>query len=327
MVTATITANEKRLAVVDKYEEILGRNKYSQPKRSYAFKKYSDGKYYSDCSSSIALAYKYAGYPFYDNSGSYNPATPGMYTADSLVKVPVEIKNGVIQNPEVLRLGDMLLFAGSDTSRKYVDYVGHVEMVGKISGSKITLYGHGSGTPQATEMNAYCKKRYGQKTKTSLGHKGLIKVVRFITDDGSVHLSRGSGGDAVEKLQLNLMKLGYDLPKYGADGDFGAETEKALKEFQKDYGLTVNGVYTDTVDKTMQALLGNSTPIPASDKSLVIVGNSVNIRTGPGTEYAIIHTAKKGDKFEVPETDSWTPLKFGGHVYWTSDSYSKLEGE
>ncbi|MBR4953819.1 MAG: hypothetical protein IKZ30_04810, partial [Oscillospiraceae bacterium] len=134
MVTGTITAAEKRIAVVQKYEEILGRNKYSQAKRSYAFKKYSDGKYYSDCSSSIALAYKYAGYPFYDNSGSYNPNTVGMYKADSLVEVPVEIKNGVIQNPEILCLGDMLLFAGTDTSRKYAGFVGHVEMVGKISG-------------------------------------------------------------------------------------------------------------------------------------------------------------------------------------------------
>ena len=327
MVATPITAAEKRMAVIAKYEEILGRNKYSQAKRSYAFKKYSDGKYYSDCSSSIALAYKYAGYPFYDNSGSYNPNTVGMYKADSLVEVPVEIKNGVIQNPEVLQLADMLLFAGSDSSRKYAGYVGHVEMVGKINGSKITLYGHGSGTPRATEMNAYCKKRYGQKTKTGLGHKGLIKVVRFFADDGGIHLSRGSMGDAVKQLQLNLMKLGYDLPKYGDDGDFGSETEGKLKEFQKDYGLTVNGVYTETVDKTMQALLGNSSaPVPTVGKGLVITGNSVNIRTGPGTEYTIIHTAKKGDKFEVPETEGWEPLKFGGHVYWVSDNYSKLEG-
>ena len=123
------TASEIRTAVVNKYKEILGRNNYSQAKRSYAFKKYSDGKYYSDCSSSVALSYKYAGYPFYDNNKSYNPNTVGMYQAKSLKDVPVTIKNGIIQNPEVLRPGDMLLFAGSDNSRKYADCVGHVEMV------------------------------------------------------------------------------------------------------------------------------------------------------------------------------------------------------
>lgn len=181
--TTMATIAEKRQAVISKYEEIIGRNKYSQTRRGYAFKKYSDGKYYSDCSSSIALAHKYAGYPFYDNNGSYNPNTVGMYQAKSLVDVPVEIKDGVIQNPEVLQPCDMLLFAGSDTSRKYADYVGHVEMVGKISNGKVTLYGHGSGTPRATEMNAYCKKRFKQKTSTKKGNKGLLKVRRFFVEE------------------------------------------------------------------------------------------------------------------------------------------------
>ena len=323
MVTGAITAAEKRQAVVKKYEEILGRNKYSQAKRSYAFKKYSDGKYYSDCSSSIALAHKYAGYPFYDNNGSYNPNTVGMYRASSLKEVPVVVKNGVIQNPEILKECDMLLFAGSDSSRKYAGYVGHVEMVGKISGSKVTLYGHGSGTPRATEMNAYCKKRYASKTSTGLGHKGLIKVVRFFTDDDEIYISKGMKGEEVKKLQQNLMKLGYDLHEYKDDGDFGGETEKAVKKFQEDRGLAVTGVYNDETHKAMQAALGGKIdPMPAG-KTLTFTGGSVNIRTGPGTEYTIIHTAQKGDKFEIPETDGWNPLKYGGHVYWASGNLSE----
>lgn len=327
MVATPITAAEKRLAVVKKYEEILGRNKYSQAKRSYAFKKYSDGKYYSDCSSSIALAYKYAGYPFYDNNNSYNPNTVGMYQARSLTEVPVEIKNGVIQNPEILCPGDMLLFAGTDTSRKYAGFVGHVEMVGKIKGSVVTLYGHGSGTPRATEMNAYCKSRYKQKTSTALGHKGLIKVVRFFADgDDGILLSRGSKGVAVKQLQRDLMSLGYKLPKYGADGDFGSETFEAVKKFQQDNGLAATGVYTKSTDKKLQEKLGKpADPAIPKSKQLVITGGSVNIRTGPGTEYTIIHTADKGDKFEIPNTDGWRPLKYGGHVYWTSEDYSKEE--
>ena len=170
-------ASEKRAAVIRKYEEILGRNKYSQSLRDYCYKKYKDGKYYSDCSSSISYAYKEAGHSF----GILN--TVGMYQSKKLEDVPVEIKNGVIQNPEVLEVGDMLLFAGTDSSRAYAGYVGHVEMVAKISGSKITIYGHGSGTPRATEMNAYCKSRYAKKSSTKLGHRGLIRVRRFIAND------------------------------------------------------------------------------------------------------------------------------------------------
>lgn len=204
MLTGKITAAEKRAAVVKKYDEILGRNKYSQAKRSYAFKKYSDGKYYSDCSSSVALAYKYAGYPFYDNNGSYNPNTVGMYQAKNLKDVPVTIKNGIIQNPEVLRPGDMLLFAGSDNSRKYADCVGHVEMVAKIGGNTVTLYGHGSGTPRAIEMNKYCKSRYGQKTSTVIGNKGLLKVRRFIPDDTALEDPQQPVQEGYEGIKVRI---------------------------------------------------------------------------------------------------------------------------
>ena len=57
-----------------------------------------------------------------------------------------------------------------------------------------------------------------------------------------VTLRKGSKGANVTKLQNLLMNKGYALPKYGADGDFGAETLNAVKNFQKDHGLTVDGV-------------------------------------------------------------------------------------
>lgn len=172
-----MTANEKRLAVRNAYREIIGRNFYSQSLRNYCYVKFSDGKYYSDCSSSISHAYKKAGFGF----GILN--TVGMYGNKDFQKVAVTIKGGIIQNPAQLRIGDMLLFAGKDSSRKASGYVGHVEMVGEISGDKITLYGHGSGNPSKKELNEYCKKRFAMKSGTALGHCGLIRVMRFIRDD------------------------------------------------------------------------------------------------------------------------------------------------
>ena len=38
------------------------------------------------------------------------------------------------------------------------------------------------------------------------------------------------------------MEKGYKLPQYGADGSFAAETEKAVKKFQSDHGLSVDGI-------------------------------------------------------------------------------------
>lgn len=55
-------------------------------------------------------------------------------------------------------------------------------------------------------------------------------------------LRKGDKGDAVKSLQEQLIRLGYPLPKYGADGDFGKETEAAVKAFQMDKGLKADGV-------------------------------------------------------------------------------------
>lgn len=59
---------------------------------------------------------------------------------------------------------------------------------------------------------------------------------------GHPTLKKGSKGEAVVLLQKKLLAKGYKLPKYGADGDFGNETLKAVKEFQKNNGLGVDGI-------------------------------------------------------------------------------------
>lgn len=197
-----MTAREARQAVLDKYRGILGRNLYSQARRTYCFVKHPNGKYYSDCSSSVALSYKAAGIPIRDRGGYSCPNTVGMMQSPDLKDVAVEIKGGVIQNPEALREGDLLMFAGSDSSRAYAGYVGHVEMVYRISGKAVTLCGHGSGTPRTTEMNAYCKSRYAQKTNTKLGHRGLIAVKRRIQDD----TTDGEGREEPKNMEGKGMK-------------------------------------------------------------------------------------------------------------------------
>lgn len=54
-------------------------------------------------------------------------------------------------------------------------------------------------------------------------------------------LSKGSKGSGVAQMQSMLISLGYALPKYGADGSFGNETAKAVKQFQEKNGLPQTG--------------------------------------------------------------------------------------
>lgn len=58
-----------------------------------------------------------------------------------------------------------------------------------------------------------------------------------------------------------------------------------------------------------------------------VTGESVNIRSGPGTKYTAIDQVNKGDVLEVPDASGWTPVKYGGHVYWISEKYSDMVKE
>ena len=55
-------------------------------------------------------------------------------------------------------------------------------------------------------------------------------------------LRNGSKGKQVKTVQRLLIIEAYDLGKYGADGDFGGMTEKAVKAFQKKKGLEADGI-------------------------------------------------------------------------------------
>lgn len=66
-------------------------------------------------------------------------------------------------------------------------------------------------------------------------------------------LTKGMRRDAVKAMQQLLIANGYKLPRYGADGDFGGETEQALTKYQNDKGLTADGKCGPA---TWSALLG-----------------------------------------------------------------------
>ena len=75
-------------------------------------------------------------------------------------------------------------------------------------------------------------------------------------------IRRGSKGQDVIDCQTMLHKLGYGLGVQGIDGDYGRNTEKAVKDFQSDHKLTVDGVCGpmtwDALEKAIASL--NTTP-------------------------------------------------------------------
>lgn len=82
-------------------------------------------------------------------------------------------------------------------------------------------------------------------------------------------LCKGDKGADVANVQRLLMQAGYALPKYGADGDFGDECLSAVKAFQREKKLTVDGIVGA---KTWAALLA----VPTHDKHYKIIIDNVN---------------------------------------------------
>ena len=137
-------------------------------------------------------------------------------------------------------------------------------------------------------------------------------------------LKYGDEGEDVRMLQKDLMQLGYALPKYGADGDFGSETEKAVRHFQQEHGLPEDGVMDDEDYTALFAAL-------EGEKTVEITGGSVNVRTGPGTENTkVIGVVHKGDVLPYQgQTQSvdgrdWYLVEFKNQNGWVSSKYAKL---
>lgn len=160
---------------------------------------------------------------------------------------------------------------------------------------------------------------------------------------GSRLLKKGMEGSDVKSLQEALMKLGYELPDYGADGKFGSETKDALMDFQKDEGLEVDGEYGEKSHAALMEALsdeeaGNEdneeseTNAPAEPEepkplgtTVAITGGSVYVRVGNGTNYRVITTVRAGMTFDHIATarNGWNAIAVNGQVGWVSGKYSR----
>ncbi len=88
----------------------------------------------------------------------------------------------------------------------------------------------------------------GEARKRSLGSRydAVQAIVNGKTgsssSSGSAILENGSSGSEVRRLQTGLNKVFPAYSNLVVDGEFGAETERVVKEYQRRSGLTADGV-------------------------------------------------------------------------------------
>lgn len=126
----------------------------------------------------------------------------------------------------------------------------HTGLVECVSGSTIV-------TIEGNTSDMVARRTYNINDSTIIGYgTPMWELLKDFSYNNNINKSYkykdrelfdGCVGEDVKILQENLLKLGYKLPKYGADGEFGLETESAVKAFQKDNNLEVNGKVNNNV--------------------------------------------------------------------------------
>lgn len=141
-------------------------------------------------------------------------------------------------------------------------------------------------------------------------------------------LRNGSENEYVKVLQTCLIELGYDCGRWGADGDFGDATELAVKKFQKDHSLEVDGIVGEKTWAMLDEEM-SKTSKPVEDPQYVeISGGNCNVRTLPNVTGDIIGVAYHGDKLVyrgiTDEETGWLAVTFNEKEGWVSCKYGKL---
>ena len=65
----------------------------------------------------------------------------------------------------------------------------------------------------------------------------------------AANIVKGDTTANIKKVQTRLKELGYY--KLGVDGIFGSGTRTAVRKFQKDYGLTVDGIVGANTERAL----------------------------------------------------------------------------
>ena len=148
-------------------------------------------------------------------------------------------------------------------------------------------------------------------------------------------------GAAVETMQTMLIECGYSCGKAGADGDFGNDTLSAVKKFQKENNLTVDGIYGPKSKAKLNELYkttieaknsinqkSNINPDYAKSfnkdiaKTYTTIVN-LRLRTGANTSKPVITIIPKGDKVTCYGyyTDDWYYVKYNNYTGFCLKDY------
>lgn len=236
-----------------------------------------DGDY--DCSSAVITAWEQAGVPVKSKGATYTGNMLSVFKANGFVDVTAQVNRST--GAGLIR-GDVLL----NTVHHTAMYCGNGKEVEASINEKGTAHG---GKPGDQTGREFLIRNYRNYPWTN--------VLRYTGGNSTSattknYLEIGDSGSAVKTMQLMLIECGYFCGFCGADGEFGSGTETALRRFQEDNNLAVDGQYGPASKMKLTALHNakvssdgskNKTPSKTPKWVGAVNTNELNVRTGAGT--------------------------------------------
>ena len=151
-------------------------------------------------------------------------------------------------------------------------------------------------------------KKFSLKAGTILG---LSLLFASQTVFASPTLHEGSHGHDVLLLQKKLQAVGYSITT--VDGIYGAETERAVAEFQRDNKIRITGIVNNAtwraLQKAKKVKWGSNVPKPAAHKN-----DSILKSKGPlaPNNTPILARSKVNALLQTARSYIGVPYQFGG---------------
>ena len=249
------------------------------------------GKRVADCSGLFSWAFKeLGGYMYHGSNTMWNKYCTS---------------KGTLQSGITLRPGTAVFLVNSAGSRHHV---------GLFIGNDTVIEAKGTAYGVVTSKLSHWDE-WGELTGVDYTNEGSETVVAT--------LRKGDKGEDVRVLQNKLLALGYGLPKYGADGSYGAETAAAVMAFQTDKGLLVDGICGPITQAALESVdAGDTTTeqeVPTTKKVVIVSsGDEVSIRVGNSESYSQINIAQDGNDYEWVATaeNGWHAVVLEKQVGW-----------
>lgn len=140
-------------------------------------------------------------------------------------------------------------------------------------------------------------------------------------------LRNGDEGEDVRELQSDLIRLGYDCGKWGADGEFGDATEMAVTAFQCHEHLESDGIAGPKTIAALEKALAQIGKQPGNPMHVRIEGGACYVRSAPNTDGAKLGAVLAGTVLpfggERSEND-WLLVDWKNKNGWVSGKYGRL---